>query len=67
VGKGEGGGGTASQFDCRQTNPYLSNTWHGRRFTTTDCKGSIKHDTNLEGSNTKREVEIKEEVEVEVF
>jgi hypothetical protein len=44
-------------------NPYLSNTWHGRRITTTDCKGSIKHDTNLEGSNTKREVEIKEEVE----
>lgn len=31
------------------------------------AKESIKHDTNLEGSNTKREVEIKEEVEVEVF
>jgi hypothetical protein len=42
----------------------LSDTWHDRRFTTTDCKGSIKHDTNLEGSNTKKEVEIKEEVEV---
>ncbi len=64
---GEKGGGEGVQASWLQTdkqNPYLSDTWHDRRFTTTDCKGSIKHDTNLEGSNTKKEVEIKEEVEV---
>jgi hypothetical protein len=48
--------GDCQPVDCRQTNRTLTCLIHGMAggLQQQTAKGSIKHDINLEGSNTKR-------------